>query len=48
MNGKAVMATALQIHESLGGRFQDWAKVTPRHQAFIDAILNSMSCNYHC
>lgn len=31
----------LQIHESLGGRFQDWSKVSPRHQAFIDAILNS-------
>lgn len=31
----------LQIHEKLGGRFQDWAKITPRHQAFIDAILHS-------
>lgn len=31
----------LQIHEKLGGRFQDWAKITPRHQAFIDAILQS-------
>ena len=31
----------LQIHEKLGGRFQDWAKVTPRHQAFIDKILTS-------
>jgi len=31
----------LQIHEQLGGRFQDWAKITPRHQAFIDAILES-------
>ncbi|WP_027078860.1 AAA family ATPase [Maribacter antarcticus] len=31
----------LQIHEQLGGRFQDWAKVTPRHQAFIDAILHA-------
>jgi len=31
----------LQIHEQLGGRFQDWAKVTPRHQAFIDKILSS-------
>ncbi|CAA0240337.1 AAA family ATPase [Tenacibaculum maritimum] len=31
----------LQIHESYGGRFQDWAKVTPRHQAFIDKILQS-------
>lgn len=31
----------LEIHESLGGKFQDWAKVSPRHQAFIDKILNS-------
>ncbi|WP_425077299.1 AAA family ATPase [Psychroserpens sp. S379A] len=34
----------LQIHEQLGGRFQDWAKVTPQHQAFIDKILQS-SCH---
>lgn len=31
----------LEIHESLGGRFQDWSKVSPRHQSFIDKILNS-------
>jgi hypothetical protein len=31
----------LEIVESLGGKYQDWAKVTPRHQAFIDAILQS-------
>ncbi|MFN4149712.1 MAG: AAA family ATPase [Candidatus Sericytochromatia bacterium] len=31
----------LDIHEKLGGRFQDWAIITPRHQAFIDKILNS-------
>ncbi|MFH4969317.1 AAA family ATPase [Gaetbulibacter sp. M240] len=31
----------LQIHEQLGGRFQDWARVKPRHQKFIDAILRS-------
>lgn len=31
----------LQIQEQLGGRFHDWAKVTPRHQAFIDKILQS-------
>jgi len=31
----------LQIHEQLGGRFQDWASVKPRHQKFIDAILQS-------
>lgn len=34
----------LEIHESLGARFQDWAKVSPRHQSFIDKILN---CNCH-
>lgn len=33
----------LQIHEQLGGRFQDWARISPRHQAFIDAILASSS-----
>jgi hypothetical protein len=31
----------LSIQESLGGKYQDWAKVTPRHQAFIDSILQS-------
>lgn len=31
----------LEIYEKLGGRYQDWAKITPRHQAFIDAILQS-------
>lgn len=31
----------LEIVEQLGGKYQDWAKVTPRHQAFIDAILHS-------
>ncbi|WP_344829855.1 AAA family ATPase [Chryseobacterium ginsenosidimutans] len=31
----------LQIHEQLGGRFQDWANVSPRHQAFINKILQS-------
>ncbi len=31
----------LQIHEQLGGRFQDWGAVTKRHQAFIDKILQS-------
>lgn len=34
----------LQIHEQLGGRFDHWAKVTPRHRAFIQAILQS-SCH---
>lgn len=31
----------LDIHEQLGGTFQNWAKVTPRHQAFVDKILQS-------
>jgi hypothetical protein len=31
----------LDIHSKLGGRFIDWSIVTPRHQAFIDAILKS-------
>lgn len=31
----------LDIHEKLGGRWQDWASVTPKHQAFIDKILQS-------
>jgi len=34
----------LEIVESLGGKYQDWAKVTPRHQAFLEAILHS-SCH---
>lgn len=34
----------LEIQEQLGGRFQDWAKVTPRHQAFVDKILQ---CKAH-
>jgi hypothetical protein len=34
----------LEIHEQLGGRWSDWAIVTPRHQSFIDKILNS-SCH---
>jgi len=31
----------LEIVEKLGGRYQDWAKVTPRHDDFINAILAS-------
>ena len=31
----------LAIQSSLGGRFQDWAKVTPRHNRFINAIVES-------
>jgi hypothetical protein len=34
----------LEIHDKLGGRFQDWGKITPRHQSFIDKILQS-SCH---
>jgi hypothetical protein len=37
-NGKG---GCLDIQNALGGKYQDWAKVTPRHQAFIDAILQS-------
>lgn len=31
----------LEIQSKLGGRYQDWAKVTPRHQRFVDSILES-------
>jgi hypothetical protein len=31
----------LDLHTQFGGKFQDWAKVTPLHKAFIDAILQS-------
>lgn len=31
----------LDIHEKLGGRWQDWKDVTPRHRRFIDAIIQS-------
>jgi hypothetical protein len=31
----------LDIQAKLGGQFQDWKKVTPRHQKFIDSILGS-------
>jgi len=33
----------LEIQEQLGGRYQDWAKVTPRHQKFIQAIVECES-----
>lgn len=29
----------LDIHNKLGGKFSDWAKATPMHKGFIDAIL---------
>lgn len=31
----------LEIHNKLGGRFQDWGKVTPRHNKFVDTICNA-------
>lgn len=31
----------LDIQSKLGGKYQDWAKVTPRHTKFIEAILQS-------
>jgi hypothetical protein len=31
----------LEIKDALGGKYQDWAKVTPRHQKFLAAILQS-------
>lgn len=31
----------LEILEKLGGKYQNWAQVTPRHQNFINAILQS-------
>ena len=31
----------LDIHTELGGQFAHWAKVTPRHNAFIQAILQT-------
>lgn len=34
----------LEIHEKLGGRFDNWKDVTPRHRAFIEAILQ---CKCH-
>lgn len=31
----------LEIHQQLGGQFAHWAKVTPRHSAFIQKILQA-------
>lgn len=31
----------LDIHAKLGGRFQDWSRVTPMHKAFLDSILQA-------
>jgi hypothetical protein len=35
----------LEICEQLGGRFQDWAKVTPRHKKFINSVLQT-NCHF--
>ncbi len=32
---------ALEIHQLAGGRYQDWGKVTPRHDKFILSIADS-------
>ena len=37
----------LDLHAKLGGSFQDWSKITPRHNKFIDAILTS-KCHVFC
>lgn len=31
----------LEIQQRLGGRYQDWAKVTPRHDKFINAMAGA-------
>lgn len=31
----------LELHTQAGGRYQDWAKVTPRHEQFIEAMAKS-------
>lgn len=31
----------LDLHNKYGGKFSDWAKVTPLHREFLDAILQS-------
>jgi hypothetical protein len=31
----------LDLHTKYGGKFQDWAKVTPMHKEFIDSILQA-------
>lgn len=31
----------LEMHEKLGGRFQDWARITPLHNQFIDSVIQS-------
>ena len=31
----------LEIQTDLGGRYQDWARVTPRHRRFVETILQT-------
>lgn len=31
----------LELQQQLGGKYQDWAKVTPRHDRFIDDLIRS-------
>lgn len=31
----------LELHARAGGKFQDWAKITPLHKAFVDCILQA-------
>jgi len=37
----------LDIQSKLGGRYQDWARVTPRHNKFIESILQA-KCHMIC
>jgi hypothetical protein len=37
----------LSIQQDLGGRFQDWKTVTPRHQAFLNTIIQC-KCHVIC
>lgn len=31
----------LDLHKKSGGRFQDWSKITPKHDSFIQAVQTS-------
>lgn len=31
----------LRLHEELGGKYQDWKRITPQHQAFLDCFLQT-------
>jgi hypothetical protein len=31
----------LELHQQFGGKFQDWARVTPLHKAFVDSMLQA-------